>query len=163
MTDLLVNRDSSPVQQPSLPMAKMHGRAGAIVEGHAAPAVNSPLPNFKEYDLQVAVAHYLDQMSELSRKFVWFHSPNEGARKIQYRVKLKLQGVKRGVADCVLLCAGGRTISIELKRDAGLSPSQKEWRDMLSRLGHVSYLVKEKTPAAAVAKVEEILRKERLM
>jgi hypothetical protein len=154
---------SSPVQQPSLSMAQtLHGRAGVVCEG-PAPAIYSPLPNFKEYDLQVAVARYLDEVSALSRKFIWMHPPNEGARKIQYRVKLKLQGLKRGPADCLLFCAGGRTIHIELKRDAGLSPSQKEWRDMLSRLGHVSYLVKEKTPAAAVAKVEEILRKERLM
>jgi hypothetical protein len=162
MTDLLVNRESSPVRAAPLPVTT-HGRAGMV--GELVPAVNSRvnMTNFKEFDLQCAVATYLDFHSTNGKKFVWFHCPSEGARKVQYRVKLKLQGLKRGVADCVLFCAGGRTLSIELKLAAALSPGQKEWQEQLSRLGHVTYLVRAKTPAEAVEQVDQILRKERLM
>lgn len=156
---------SSPMLTPPIPAVKRRGRAGTRSRSDKklpVPADNY-IPHYHEEHLQEAVATYLDAMSKHGKKFIWFHPPNGGKRHIRTAAKLKKQGTKRGPADCILFCAGGRVISIELKRDASLSPMQIEWKDTLARLGHVTYVVKEKTPSDAVNSVEKILRQERLM
>jgi hypothetical protein len=92
----------------------------------------------KEDQFQVNVARYLDLMQR--DKFVWFHVPNGGLRNKYVARKLKAQGVKSGVWDCII-CNGPIMFWIELKlvyangRKNYLSKNQKNMRDDLIELG----------------------------
>ncbi|MCP4354676.1 MAG: hypothetical protein GY793_03385, partial [Proteobacteria bacterium] len=58
---------------------------------------------------------------------------------------LKLEGLKVGIADLVLILAGGTTIFIELKYDKnGQSVKQKEFEQAAKGLGFNYYVVKTK-------------------
>lgn len=81
-----------------------------------------------EEEIQVAVAQYLDV--KLPKTWRWYHTPNGGHRLKAVAGKLKAQGLKPGVPDCVILRPNGAPIYIELKAFAGvLSLAQKDFRD----------------------------------
>lgn len=90
-----------------------------------------------EYAEQQALARWLDCIG-----VVWFHVPNEGRHKVQYRVKQAAIGVKKGVPDILILTAPPahphfRGCAIEMKRQKGgaLTDSQRYWLEMMERLG----------------------------
>ena len=66
----------------------------------------------------------------------WFHVPNEGKHKPQYRAKLKRMGLKKGVPDFVIPYA--RAV-IELKRankpKGRTSKDQAKWLKSFAALG----------------------------
>ena len=77
-----------------------------------------------EEQIQVAVAQYLDV--KLPKSWLWYHCPNGGHRLKAVAAKLKAQGVKPGVPDCVILRPSGAPIYIELKAFGGtLSLAQR--------------------------------------
>ena len=113
-----------------------------------------------EYDLQCAVASYLDGLGLAGVKLAWSHPPNEGKHKPQYRVKQKKAGMKAGEPDCIIYLEGGVTLFIELKLAGnGLSQSQKDRHGVLRTLGFQVHTVTAKTPQDAVNQVEAILKK----
>ena len=62
--------------------------------------------------------------------------PNGGHRHIRVAVRLKAEGVKRGVPDLHIMMPGGRLVYLELKIKGGsLSSDQKAFRDMARTLG----------------------------
>lgn len=81
-----------------------------------------------EDEIQREVAAWLNL--KLPKDWRWYHPPNGGFRKHATANRLKAQGLKPGVPDCVILRPSGAPIYIELKAFAGvLSIAQKEWRD----------------------------------
>lgn len=86
--------------------------------------------NLSEYDEQVKLANYLD-----AKGYLWCHVPNGGNRNPITGKKLKMQGVKPGVPDCLIFTPKGG-IAIELKRSNGnpsdVRDNQKEWLNALS-------------------------------
>ena len=120
-------------------------------------------PKYHEDDLQKAVAGYLDFVSSATQRFIWFHPTQEAKRSFALAAWLKSMGMKRGPADCILFCEGGRTVHIELKLAAQLTSMQEEWAEDLKRLGHPSHLVRAKTPGEAVDAIGAVLRLEGLL
>jgi len=91
--------------------------------------------------LQCTVAQYLDVQSRAGT-FYWFHVPNGGHRNRIVAAKLKSQGVKAGVWDCLLIGRNEKLYFIELKidgrqrqKDGGLSEYQVEFKDKVTALG----------------------------
>jgi hypothetical protein len=81
-----------------------------------------------EDEIQREVAAYLDL--KLPRDWRWYHPPNGGFRKQATANRLKAQGLKPGIPDCVILRPNGAPIYIELKSFGGtLSLAQKDFRD----------------------------------
>lgn len=65
----------------------------------------------------------------------WHHCPNGADRHPAVAAKLKLLGVKKGVADIPLLI-DGQAFALELKTEIGvLSPDQLDWRETFERAG----------------------------
>lgn len=88
---------------------------------------------FKEDDLQMAVAKYLDL-----QKLTWCHIANERRTSIQQGVRLKKKGVKSGVPDCLIFepRKGFVGLAIELKTGKNKpSKNQLEWIDRLNYKG----------------------------
>jgi len=88
---------------------------------------------FKEDDLQMAVARYLDYS-----KVLWCHVANERRTSIQSGDRLKKKGVKSGVPDCLIFNSKGNFIglALELKVKPNKTTSnQKHWLLELSILG----------------------------
>lgn len=83
-----------------------------------------------EYEEQIKLAEYLDM-----KGYLWCHVPNGGNRNPITGRKLKMQGVKPGVPDCLIFTPKGG-IAIELKRSDGkpsdVRDTQKEWLNALS-------------------------------
>jgi hypothetical protein len=80
---------------------------------------------FKEDDLQMAVAKYLDLQNVL-----WFHPPLERKTSFQAGARLKKKGVKSGVPDCLIFepTPSFMGLAIELKvKPNKVSLNQKEW------------------------------------
>lgn len=80
-----------------------------------------------EEEEQIKLARYLD-----ANGFIWFHTPNEGKHKVQYRAKQKKMGLKAGVPDVLIFdCPDERHngVAIELKRQKGgqIRDSQVQW------------------------------------
>lgn len=116
-----------------------------------------------ESDLQSAIAKYLDAQERLYKRFIWFHCPNGGQRSKRYARWLIGQGVKAGVPDIIIMGAGGKTVSLEIKfKKTPLSPSQKKFHAKLEALQHPIYTVRALTPGDAVDLVFGILSKESL-
>ena len=114
---------------------------------------------YLEYDLQCAVAKYLDDIAKVTGKLQWNHPPNEGKHKPQYRVKQAKAGMKAGEPDCIIY-HDGKVLFIELKLHGNyLNPNQKTRHEALRRVGCPVYTVTAKTPEHAVEQVELILRK----
>jgi len=95
-------------------------------------AANNPL---SEDDLQRQVAAYLT--STLPDKCVFHHSPNEGVRRIAFKMRLKSMGTRYGWPDLEIFAAGSATHSgkptaffIELKTKKGrMNGNQDQIRD----------------------------------
>jgi hypothetical protein len=88
-----------------------------------------------EHQLQAALCAHLELQKP---KPVYFAVGNGGRRPIGVAVKLKREGVKRGVSDLVFVLAGGRTAFLEMKIKGGkLSADQKAFRDEVTALGHL--------------------------
>ena len=82
---------------------------------------------------------------------MFFHPPNEGIHKPQYRAKQKAMGVKSGVSDCIIMVPrkGFHGLVIELKVLDGkkkigkLSDSQKTWVFDCAAMGYATYIVSD--------------------
>lgn len=72
--------------------------------------------------------------------------PNGGARHVATAVKLKQEGVKKGILDLCLPVARGKYYSlyIEMKKESGgiVSPEQKWWIDRLTKQGFLVVVAK---------------------
>ena len=74
---------------------------------------------------------------------LYHHSPNEGVRKVQFKMKLKSMGTRFGWPDLEIFAPGHETVSsknetlfVELKLNKGkLSPNQVSIRDSLISAG----------------------------
>lgn len=101
-----------------------------------------------EDQLHKRVVKWLDGV--LPPKSLYHHSPNEGIRHVNHKVKLKALGTKFGWPDLEIYCPQESfkdtqaPIFIELKRPKGgrLSDSQKELRDQLTELGCYWFLAR---------------------
>jgi hypothetical protein len=90
---------------------------------------------FSEHAFQVQVVDYMTKA--VRPELHWFAIPNGGKRSLHVAVKLKREGVKRGVADIGVMLEDNRMAWLELKIKGGaLSPQQKGFRDVCKRLGH---------------------------
>lgn len=70
----------------------------------------------------------------------FFHCPNEGQAKPQYRAKLKRLGLSAGVPDLVIVtpppCGGYVAAALEIKREGGcLSDAQRGWLGAMAGAG----------------------------
>ncbi len=98
-----------------------------------------------ESKLQKAVASYLDYALR-NLNATWFHVPNGGTRRGKMikgkwvsteGARLRAEGVKAGVADCILIFEG-QMFAIELKAPKGaLSKVQQSWRSAFVKAGGV--------------------------
>jgi len=68
-----------------------------------------------EHALQVALIRLLDR----SCKCIWWAVPNGGLRDIRTAVRLKAEGVTRGVPDLCFVLDSGRFCGLELKAKKG--------------------------------------------
>jgi hypothetical protein len=103
----------------------------------------------KEALFQKDAAAYLDLMASI-HGFVWFHPPNGGWRDRRTAARFKLEGVKAGILDCVIIFPpDGHTAMAELKSATGyLSPDQKAVIKNLNAIGvetAVCYTLRELT------------------
>lgn len=111
---------------------------------------------YKEDDLQMSVAEYLDKISVL-----WCHVPNERKTSIQAGFRLKKKGVKSGVPDCLIFNPMGNFngLAIELKiKPNKPSVNQKEWLKKLAVNGwlcEVCYSIDE-----VIEKVENYFKRD---
>lgn len=81
---------------------------------------------------------------------LFFHCPNEGMHKPQYRMKMKVNGVKAGVPDCIALIPrlGYHGLLIELKtviKGRLGEPSQEQCKFMADAAsqGYAVYLISD--------------------
>lgn len=100
-------------------------------------AETNPYLNPPEEIEQRTLAQWLDMHG-----IAWFHPPNGGDRNQIVGRKLKIQGVKRGVPDVMIvdpppLYPSNVGTAIELKRRKGghLTDEQKEWLETLQERG----------------------------
>lgn len=107
-----------------------------LLEGGKALAVID-WTNPPEEHVQRTVADWLDRHGVR-----WFHPPNEGRHKAQYRRKLAALGLKPGVPDVMIVdpppnVPGAVGTAIELKRKQGgqVSQEQREWLEALEARG----------------------------
>lgn len=95
---------------------------------------NEPIPTEEQEHMTLV------EWLELN-KINFFHVPNEGRHKVQYRVKQKRMGVKAGVPDLILVDPPPDKshvgTAIELKRQKGgrVTPDQAKWLDILRERG----------------------------
>jgi hypothetical protein len=96
-----------------------------------------------ESELQKACVRWFDMNIHPTQAFL-FSVPNGGTRHKLEAYKLKQEGLKAGVADLILLLAGGTTVFIELKYGKnGQSIKQKEFETISNSLGFNYYVVKD--------------------
>jgi hypothetical protein len=99
---------------------------------------------FKEDDLQMAVARYLDYSN-----YLWFHVANERKASNVAGVRLKKKGVKSGVPDIMIFEPNEKYsgLAIELKiKPNKTTPNQDKWLEDLNKKGwstHVCYSLDE--------------------
>ena len=95
-----------------------------------------------EDELQKQVVSWLDVA--LPKGCIYHHSPNEGTRHVQFKMKLKFMGTKFGWPDLEIFVPGDEAVHgmstsvfIELKRLKGgkLTPNQEEMRNRLLLAG----------------------------
>ena len=93
-----------------------------------------------EHDIQVSLMEWAFWMKIKYPELEYlFAIPNGGARHVVTGLKLKNEGVKRGVPDLFLPVARGKYhgLFVELKRPGGkLSKQQEEWAKNLFYLGY---------------------------
>jgi hypothetical protein len=111
--------------------------------------------NQEEHKLQVAICRYLD----LAEKFPFFAIPNGGQRHYLVAVKLKMEGVKRGVADLFLMISNDnwKGLFIEVKTAKGVkSEYQREFEKVAIANGYFYAVVR------SIADCIELLEKFKL-
>jgi hypothetical protein len=88
-----------------------------------------------ENQLQASLVQFLEKA--LKPELDFFAIPNGEKRHIGVAIRLKGQGVRRGVPDLAVLLPEGRIAWLEMKIKGGsLSPDQKAFRDKAKSLGH---------------------------
>lgn len=93
-----------------------------------------------EHDMQKIVISFCGKHPELS---VVYANPNGGLRDIGTAIKLKAEGVKKGVPDLFLPLAkkGYHGLFIELKTETGrASKEQKDWIEKLNANGYLAVI-----------------------
>jgi hypothetical protein len=94
------------------------------------------LPEPSEDDIQIAIAQFLD-----AQGICFCHVPNEGRHKVQYYVKQKKKGVKKGISDLLIFDRPPSApwyvgAAIELKTKGGdASEEQLAWLEKLEQRG----------------------------
>lgn len=76
------------------------------------------------------------------------------------QAKMKREGRDRGVPDIKIKLPKGVLVHIELKTWSnynGLSEPQKTEHELLTELGHIVHMVREKTPEQALNRIKEII------
>jgi hypothetical protein len=112
----------------------------------------------KESDIQIACNYLLHDLATIY-KFRHFHVPNEGVRKVQHQIKLKLMGLRKGCPDFVIEYPKSRLIYIELKNEHGrLSDAQKLWKIGSKTLGTPHFVVKGNI-SECLEEVKKIIKK----
>tara|TARA_R100000655_G_scaffold5265_1_gene16296 strand:- start:89 stop:481 length:393 start_codon:yes stop_codon:yes gene_type:complete len=94
------------------------------------------MTSITEDELQKQVAAWLNVV--LPDGSIFHHSPNEGRRHVNFKMKLKLMGTQPGWPDLEILCPETLPIFIELKRPkpkSNLSLNQLLIRDQILNLG----------------------------
>lgn len=100
-----------------------------------------------EADLQQHVVKLLEAYAR--QEVCYWHSANGEARHVTIGRKLKRMGVKKGVADLVLIVSG-RAIALELKTEIGTqSKEQAEWQEQFERAGGAYYMARGMDEALA--------------
>jgi hypothetical protein len=97
--------------------------------------------NQDEHKLQVAICKYLD----IAEKFPFFAIPNGGQRNLLVAVKLKMEGVKRGVADMFWMISNEKWngIFVEVKTPKGIkSEYQREFEKQAIAHGYYYAVVR---------------------
>lgn len=123
------------------------------------------MPAPLEHDEQAALIDWTILMSakwpELN---LFYHIPNEGKRSPAAAMRLKQEGMKRGVPDNCLPVARGKYhgLYIELKRirDGRATSDQKQWIEDLNNQGYLAMICKGWEEAAKV--IERYLREEEI-
>lgn len=93
-------------------------------------------PARPEHKIQSALMDYLVLAGR--RDLHWFAIPNGEHRHIRAAMRLKAEGVRRGVADLCFMLPQGRVAWLEMKAPSGrLSPDQKAFRDLAKALDHL--------------------------
>ncbi|MBL6082173.1 VRR-NUC domain-containing protein [Belnapia sp. T18] len=129
--------------------------------------------NRTEQEMQIAIAHHLDWMAQLGRRFVWFAVPNGiplGAsspveRRHAARIGgiFRAQGMKSGVPD-IIIVAKSQILFVELKALSGReSAQQREWRTALTALGWSVTILVAADPGDAVEQIYHLLDQRRLL
>jgi hypothetical protein len=111
--------------------------------------------NQEEHKLQVSICRYLD----LAEKFPFFAIPNGGQRHYLVAVKLKMEGVKRGVADMFWMISNDnwKGIFVEVKTPKGVkSEYQREFQKVAIANGYFYAVVR------SIADCIELLEKFKL-
>lgn len=93
------------------------------------------IPRASEHSIQKSLVEYL---TINCRPDVFFFSvPNGGLRHPSVAAKMKLEGLKPGVADLCFMLPGGRVAFLEMKNAIGrLSDHQLGFKAICERLGH---------------------------
>lgn len=110
---------------------------------------------WSEDDMQMAVVR------ELRRAGIVFAADqNAGRRSKQDGARRKALGMQAGETDIRLYFLNGRIVHVEMKAPKGTtSKEQKHWHAVLRSIGHDVYVIREKTPAAAVNRILEIVER----
>ena len=112
----------------------------------------------KESDIQIACNYLLHDLATIY-KFRHFHVPNEGARRVQYQIKLKLMGLRRGCPDFIIEYPKGRLLYVELKNEKGsLSDAQKMWLVQSKYFKTPHFVIKGNT-SKCLEELERIIKK----
>src|SRR5208283_4188406 len=95
-----------------------------------------------EHDMQVRFFHVVGIASNRYPRLKFIHAiPNGGKRHVRVAMKMKAEGVKRGVADVfvpLIGCGGQHGLYLEFKAGKNdLTPEQQEFRDFVEREGFV--------------------------
>ena len=92
--------------------------------------------------LQQQIVLYLED-KKLYYQFRYWHTPNEGKRKVWYLKKLKNMGMKSGVPDLILEFTQSKFVYLEIKMPKGrLSNAQKLWKVNSEILGTPFHVIK---------------------
>lgn len=105
--------------------------------GLPPPGDDQSAPRFaSETAFQIAVVRWWNALEILDGSFL-FHCPNGGKRDILTASIMQSMGVRRGVADLVIIRPAGNVNWLELKHgDGKLSKDQLEFERTCKRLGH---------------------------
>jgi len=96
-------------------------------------------PVQRELALQMASFEWLQALEWIGQKPVFSHPANERTS-IRGSVLAHRAGQRAGTPDWLFWLPEGRTLSVELKAGASLSPAQRAFRDEIQALGHPWHL-----------------------